>query len=194
MKIVVKRGIAYIIDIIIIFFFLFCIYKFIPKNEELLSKQSEMNEISEQYLNKEINFSTYFDEYSTLIYEMDHCKMGDYMIILIVIHIYFIGIPYFTSQTLGMKLLHLSYAQKNKEKLSIPSLWIRNIIFNGLFYYIGLILSQIVLKNQIYFINVIILGIIQILLVIISQFMIIYRKDCRGLHDILSNTKIKEEV
>ena len=112
MKIVVKRGIAYIIDIIIIFFFLFCIYKFIPKNEELLSKQSEMNEVSEQYLNKEINFSTYFDEYSTLIYEMDHCKMGDYMIILIVIHIYFIGIPYFTSQTIGMKLLHLSYAQK----------------------------------------------------------------------------------
>ena len=194
MKLVIKRGIAYTIDIIIIFIFLFGIHKLFPERKELLSKQAEMNQISEQYLKKEINFSTYFNEYSTLTYEIDQCKRIDYMIILVIIHIYFIGIPYFTKQTIGMKLLHLIYIQKNKEKMSIISLWIRNILFNGLFYYMGLILSQFLLKNQMYFINIIILGIIQILLVIISQFMIIYRKDCRGLHDILSNTKIKEEV
>lgn len=194
MKLVIKRGIAYIIDLMIIFLFLLGIHKLFPENQDLLFKQAEMNQLSEQYLKQEINFSTYFNEYSTLIYEIDQCKRMDYMIILIIIHIYFVVIPYFIKQTIGMKLLNLIYIQKNKDKLSILSLWIRNIIFNGLFYYIGLLISQILLKNQIYFINVIILGIIQILLVIISQFMIIYRKDCRGLHDILSNTKIKEEV
>lgn len=195
MKKIIKRGISYLIDITIVFLIIILLNAVIPKTEEYFNIQSQINSINEDMMKENINFSTYFNEYSHLIYELDKNSILEYMVILIVIHIYFIFIPYLTGgKTLGMYFFHLKVVEKSTDKISLMGLWIRNFIWNGIFYYLLLLICLILLKDKIYFISTIILGIIQILLVIISIFMIIYRKDCRGLHDIFSNTKIKEEV
>lgn len=195
MKKIIKRGISYLIDITIVFLIIILLNAVIPKTEEYFNIQSQINSINEDMMKENINFSTYFNEYSHLIYELDKNSILEYMVILIVIHIYFIFIPYLTGgKTLGMYFFHLKVVEKSTEKISLMAIWIRNFIWNGIFYYLLLFICLILLKDKIYFISTIILGIIQILLVIISIFMIIYRKDCRGLHDIFSNTKIKEEV
>lgn len=195
MKKIIKRGISYLIDITIVFLIIILLNAVIPKTEEYFNIQSQINSINEDMMKGNINFSTYFNEYSHLIYELDKNSILEYMVILIVIHIYFIFIPYLTGgKTLGMYFFHLKVVEKSTDKISLMGLWIRNFIWNGIFYYLLLLICLILLKDKIYFISTIILGIIQILLVIISIFMIIYRKDCRGLHDIFSNTKIKEEV
>lgn len=195
MKKIIKRGISYLIDITIVFLIIILLNAVIPKTEEYFNIQSQINSINEDMMKENINFSTYFNEYSHLIYELDKNSILEYIVILIVIHIYFIFIPYLTGgKTLGMYFLHLKVVGKSMDKISLMGLWIRNFIWNGIFYYLLLFICLILLKDRIYFISTIILGIIQILLVIISIFMIIYRKDCRGLHDIFSNTKIKEEV
>lgn len=195
MKKIIKRGISYLIDITIVFLIIILLNAVIPKTEEYFNIQSQINSINEDMMKENINFPTYFNEYSHLIYELDKNSILEYMVILIVIHIYFIFIPYLTGgKTLGMYFFHLKVVEKSTDKISLMGLWIRNFIWNGIFYYLLLLICLILLKDKIYFISTIILGIIQILLVIISIFMIIYRKDCRGLHDIFSNTKIKEEV
>ena len=195
MKKIIKRGISYLIDITIVFLIIILLNAVIPKTEEYFNIQSQINSINEDMMKENINFSTYFNEYSHLIYELDKNSILEHMVILIVIHIYFIFIPYLTGgKTLGMYFFHLKVVEKSTDKISLMGLWIRNFIWNGIFYYLLLLICLILLKDKIYFISTIILGIIQILLVIISIFMIIYRKDCRGLHDIFSNTKIKEEV
>lgn len=191
----IKRGISYLIDIMIVFLITALFNYVIPKKENNLNIQSQINDLNESIMKENINFSTYFNEYSHLIYELDKSNIVEYIVILIIIHIYFVFSPYLTGgKTLGMSLFHLKIVEKSTDKLSLIKLWIRNFIWNGIFYYLLLFICLVVLKDKIYFISTIILGIIQILLVIISIFMIIYRKDCRGLHDILSNTKIKEEV
>lgn len=195
MKKIIKRGISYLIDITIVFLIIILLNAVIPKTEEYFNIQSQINSINEDMMKENINFSTYFNEYSHLIYKLDKNSILEYIVILIVIHIYFIFIPYLTGgKTLGMYFFHLKVVEKSADKISLMALWIRNFIWNGIFYYLLLFICLILLKDKIYFISTIILGIIQILLVIISIFMIIYRKDCRGLHDIFSNTKIKEEV
>lgn len=182
-------------DIIIVFLIISMINYIIPTSENTLNIQANMNELNEQMLREEINFSTYFNEYSVLTHSLDRSNILYYFIIIIVIHIYFIVVPIFTQgKTLCMYFLNLKVVEKNKEKTSIKALWIRNFIINGLFYFIFLILFNFIFSNKIYFISIIILGFIQLLLVIISAFMVIYRKDCRGLQDIFSNSKILEEV
>ena len=84
-----------------------------------------------------------------------------------------------------------------KEKLTLTALIIRNIIVNGLGYTLLSIILLFIFPSNLYFIILSILGIIQFLLVITSCFMIIYRKDLRGLEDIFSQTNvvsIKEKV
>jgi uncharacterized RDD family membrane protein YckC len=50
-----------------------------------------------------------------------------------------------------------------------------------------------ILKGYSYFIFTSVLGFIQLLLLIISMLMILYRKDKRGLHDLMGNTKVITE-
>ena len=70
------------------------------------------------------------------------------------------------------------------------SLLIRNIVINGLGSLLTSLVCIFILPGKLYFIVTSIFGIIQILLVIISGFMVLYRKDKRGLQDIFSKTKV----
>lgn len=190
-----KRVLSYIIDLLVVLLITFLICLIIPKENNLYKVQGSMNLLNEQILKKEINFSTYFNNYSILIHEIDGYNYINYIVTLIIIVLYFIILPkLLKGQTIGMKLLKLRLIEKNKDEISINSLIIRSLIFNGILYFMGLIILHLLFSDKIYFISVIILGIIQILLVITSCFMIIYRKDKRGLHDILSSSKVIEEV
>lgn len=190
-----KRVLSYIIDLLVVLLITSLICLIIPKENNLYKVQGSMNLLNEQILKKEINFSTYFNNYSILIHEIDGYNYINYIVTLIIIILYFIILPkLLKGQTIGMKLLKLRLIEKNKDEISLRTLIIRSLIFNGILYFIGLIILHLLFNDKIYFISVIILGIIQILLVITSCFMIIYRKDKRGLHDILSSSKVIEEV
>jgi uncharacterized RDD family membrane protein YckC len=52
------------------------------------------------------------------------------------------------------------------------------------------ILLVYLLPSKTYFVIISITGFIQLTLVIISTFMVLYRKDKRGLHDLLGKTKV----
>lgn len=186
-----KRLMAYLIDIILIIMILLAIDKIVPISNKQYEIGKSMNILNENILNKEINFSTYFDEYSKLIYEYDKERILFNIISIIITTIYFVIIPFFTKKTIGQLITKLKIT--SKKEVTIIRLLIRNMIINGLLYSICLI-PLLIFKNNTYYILNIILGIIQILLVIISIFMVIYRRDMRGLHDILSETRIKEEV
>lgn len=190
-----KRVLSYIIDLLVVLLITSLICLIIPKENNLYKVQESMNLLNEQILKKEINFPTYFNNYSILIHEIDGYNYINYIVTLIIIILYFIILPkLLKGQTIGMKLLKLRLIEKNKDEISLRTLIIRSLIFNGILYFIGLIILHLLFNDKIYFISVIILGIIQILLVITSCFMIIYRKDKRGLHDILSSSKVIEEV
>ena len=66
----------------------------------------------------------------------------------------------------------------------------RSIIDIGLLYSLITVFLVQIVDYKTYFFTLVIFGIIQFLLVIISIFMILYRRDKRGLQDIFSRSNV----
>ena len=183
-----KRVFCYILDLIIITIIGFLLSMVIPKSTEYIEAQNDISILSESYLNHEINFTEYFNEYSILAKEVDQNKILYVSLCFVCNLLYFIIIPLFLDgKTIGMALSKLSVKYKFNSLFLV--VMIRGIVAYGVLYYLfGLIILFV--PGNIYFIALTILAIIQILVVICSIFMIKYRDDKRSLADILSNSNI----
>lgn len=189
-----RRFSAYLIDLMIIGLIFIIIYYFLPQNSEIQNLNHNLAFQNEQLLNHTIRYSEYFHSFSKITYQLDQMNILYSGLNILLISFYFIIIPLLNKgRTLGLYIVELQI-KSNKKSLNIFQLFIRNFVANGLLYLMLSFLFVHFIKNETYFIAITILGIIQILLVIISIFMIIYRKDKRGLQDILSQTKITKEV
>ncbi len=182
-----KRMTAYLIDIIILLILLGLIsllYK--PDNTAL---NNSMDLITLKYASGDITFNEYMTNLSTIYKEIDLNNIILNIIDVIYIIAYFIILPYFNhGQTVGKKIMDINVRANSNGKLTILKLFLRNLIINGLFYLIAVIICTLTIPSSYYFITITILGIIQIGLILASIFMVLYRKDKRGLHDIMAKT------
>lgn len=185
-----KRLIAYIIDFIFISAILMIIAYFIPKNQNVAFLNSDINDLTEQALNNEITFESYFNEYSRYISSIDEANVLYNVISLIIIIIYYVIIPLIFKTTIGKYIMKLEIKEKDGKKLNIYNTIVRSIIDVGIIYSLITIFLVEIVNPKIYLFSLIILGFIQFILVIISIFMILYRHDKRGLQDILSKSNI----
>lgn len=186
-----QRMGAYLIDLMVLIGVFCLIYFLLPTNNENIILGQKLNLLNENFIKEEIELNSYFNSYSNIMYNLDKNNIINSIINIIILTIYFIVIPFITNgKTLGKYILGIRVKSKNKEKISILGLIIRNLIFNGFIYLLGSIILLFITSGTTYFVLIIILGIIQIILSLSSVFMVIYRKDFRGLHDILSNTKV----
>lgn len=185
-----KRLIAYIIDFIFISAILMIIAYFIPKNQNVAFLNSDINDLTEQALNNEITFESYFNEYSRYISSIDEANVLYNVISLIIIIIYYVIIPLIFKTTIGKYIMKLEIKEKDGKKLNIYNTFVRSIIDVGIIYSLITMFLVEIVNPKIYLFSLIILGFIQFILVIISIFMILYRHDKRGLQDILSKSNI----
>lgn len=186
-----KRLVAYLLDLLIVGLLLGLIISVKEKDQKVMQLRSDLNIVNEVYASREMKFTEYFDRYTTINQQIDQeCII--YMIFnMLFILSYFVILPYFwNGQTLGKRLMKIKVTSSVEEKVSIVSYLIRNSIINGLGYMFLMLLVLYLLPNKMYFIFSSILSFIQLILVITSVSMILYRKDKRGLHDILSTTKV----
>lgn len=183
-----KRVFCYILDFFIIAIIGWILSMVVPKSTEYISAQNDMSILSERYLNSEISFSEYFNQYSILAKEIDQNNILYVSIYFVSVLIYFIVVPlYLKGRTIGMLFLKLTVKDKSKNLFKV--VLIRGIVAYGVLYYLfGLMI--LLVPGRLYFIILTILAIIQILVVIYSIFMIKYRDDKRSLADILSNSNI----
>ena len=84
--------------------------------------------------------------------------------------------------------MHIEVRNKSNQPLSIISLFVRNLVINGLLYFIAVIICSLFVPEHLYFGTITALGIIQISLLLTSIIMVLYRKDKKGLHDLIANT------
>lgn len=184
----IKRTIAFLIDLLIIGIIFIALYEILPVTEKVKELNHENIVIKENLLKGEITKNEYYNHFITNSYNIDYeNKLITALDILLVI-IYFIIIPLLNGgKTLGLYLMNL----KIGGKLSVFNLFIRNIFTTGILYMLICLLSIYLFDEKIYFLVITICGFIQFLLVILSVFMIIYRKDKKGLQDKFSKTKIE---
>lgn len=185
-----KRALAYIIDFIILGIFVSITLLF--TNVDTSSVESEMSNLAEMLLSKNINISTYLKNYGKLFYKYDIIQFITNLLNFLYIIILYIIIPGFTEgQTIGKKIMKIRVVNDDDTCVSIINLINRALLVD----FLGYLLITLIIINFIsgfpYFIIATILGILQFLLVIISGFMILYNKKQKGIHDILTKTKIR---
>lgn len=155
------------------------------------SLEMSQEKLNKQYLNHEISFESYYQEYSTLVYQIDQHKKFDILSNLIIQIVYFVLLPFlWGGKTIGLWICKARIVTVNHTNSSLWSLLVRSIIVYGTGYLVFHFLLLYLLCDLSYFIGITILGFLQILLVISSGFMILYRKDSLGLQDIFSKTRV----
>ncbi len=189
-----KRLLAYLIDIILILMIIILIEAILPKNSNIEILNQELNQTTDEYFNKQIDFSIYFNQTALIFRDLDKARIMYSVINAILIFIYFIFIPYFfDGKTLGKKILKIKTIRNDKEYLSLKNLVVKNMIDTGLMYMLLSLALIYILPGTSYFTFTLFLSIFQVCLIIASFIMIIKRKDKRGLNDILSGTKVIED-
>ena len=160
------------------------------KYEEAFNKAQEL-EI--KYLEQEITFKEYFKQSSPIYYDMEKSSIVVSIITLASSIAYFIVFQYLNKgQTIGKKLLKIR-VQENGEEPSLKAMIIRTIIVDSILSAtLGIILLYI-LNKKTYYLGYNIVSIIELIFVFITAMFILYKKDKRGLHDIMAHTEVIDE-
>lgn len=188
-----KRFLAYLIDIILVGTIMGIISAiFTTKNATVLSNQ--FLELNEQVINTKLDFGIYYSRVADITLSLDRENFMINIINCVIIILYFVVLPlYKNGQTLGKKIFKIKIVREDKEDLTANELIIRNIVVNGLLNTFLAFCLVFLLSGFEYFTITSILGFIQFILVVVSACMIIFRKDKKGLHDIITKTKVVYE-
>ena len=216
MKIVFKRLIAYIIDIVIVSVVSTLITsnsyinkdynKYIDtydkyqkysehyqKNLKELDKSLDDEKTSEKEYEEELNkLNNSFDEKSIdYNYKLIKLSIIPTIISILVILLYFVVIQFYMGgKTLGKKIVKLKVVSNNKKDLTIFNYFLRSLILNGVFFNSMSIVMVLVLSKNNYLIYNEIVYVINYILEMCIVFMMSFDKDNRGLHDYVANTKV----
>ena len=187
------RLTAYIIDVIIISLITSIIFTSIPTNNKELEKQ--LSSLQDEVLSNNITYEEFVDEYQDLYYKNKKDTMTQSAITLTITIAYFVIFQYMNKgQTIGKKILHLRVVDNNTEKpLSIFKELIRSLlIWNILSGTLGIVLIYILNKES-YITSYLIISSLESIFIVITAMFTLYRKDNRGLHDIIINSKVIKE-
>ena len=184
------RLTAYIIDVFIISLITSIIFTSIPTNNKELEKQ--LSSLQDEVLSNNITYEEFVDEYQDLYYKNKKDTMTQSAITLTITIAYFVIFQYMNKgQTIGKKILHLRVVDNNTEKpLSIFKGLIRSLlIWNILSGTLGIVLIYILNKES-YITSYLIISYLESIFIFITAMFTLYRKDNRGLHDIIINSKV----
>ncbi len=187
-----KRFIAYLIDILIVGFIasaLSSVKVLNPYYDNYLEAYEIFNTTIESVTNenmKDTLLSTSFiSEYQDVL------KLSIYSttISLICYLLYFVGFQKWNKdQTIGKKLMNIKLVGNvSIGAYLIRTLIIYNLIFNTLNVYLAFIFS-----GKLFFTLSLITSIIGYIVTYTCYFMILFRKDNKGLHDIITKTSVME--
>ena len=190
-----NRFLAYLIDIIIVALVFLCLNSFMPKNHNISVLENEITDLRSSYLKKEIDTKVYFNRYAIIRKNLDQQYIPSNLLNVIIILCYFVLFPYYwDGKTIGKKIFKLKIVKSEpNEKVSLNNYLVRSIINNGVLCFLISMSTVFLFDDSKYLLITIICGILQFLLVIISSFMIIYRHDKKGVHDLVSGTQVIKE-
>ena len=197
MDISLKRILAYVIDTIFIVLITTLINNitFInPKLNDYNKHYDEYIKIQEDYKNKEIDKDKYDIEIKEYNYILTKEGLISSIITISSLIIYFGILPYFLKgQTLGKKALHIKIVSNKDKQLNIGNYLLRMVILNNIIFRILNVSGVYFLNKNSFYIYSSVISYIESLIETIIIFMVILRKDNRGLHDMISGTKVIED-
>lgn len=186
-----KRFFAYIIDIFIVLVIANLITMFIPISEKTQDYYKELQTTQKKMYDKEIDVKEYTDIVLEDNYNISKSTVLISLTSIIIYILYFVVYQvYNNGQTVGKKLMKIKVKSITDESLSINTMLFRALIIYGIAANIINLILILLLKKELYLSISNTISIIQSLIVIISVFMILFSKQKRGIHDIITKTEV----
>ena len=185
----IQRFGAYIIDAIIIALLASLISIPFINSDNISNLNDSVKELSTSYINGKIDNKTFINEYSSIYFQLEQ-QQGAFLIISIILYIlYFIVLQFYTGQTLGKKLFKIK-VESTRKHLTMNQMVVRGLLINSIL--LTLIeFALVIFGNKGTFIYIVgSFELLQYTFMIICAFMIMFRKDRLGLHDLICNTKV----
>ena len=193
MKVSFKRRLmAYIIDLVLLSILVTLTLVIFPNDKkEIKQINNNINIITEDLLNDKIDNSQYLNMYAKYNYKLEKKQIKTNVLNLIYIIFLYILVPFFAGgQTIGKIVTKIKIVNEDNTDIQFNKLIIRSLFINFLIYPIVTIPLIYLFSAKIYFILSLFLILIEFLLVLFTIFMVLYRHDRKGIHDILTKTKV----
>lgn len=197
MDLVLKRLMAYVIDILIVSICMTPILNWSvinPYIDEYTENYTEYTELLEQANAGDIDpeDAEYEEKIIDLNYQINKYKVVSSSISAGSLLLYFALLQWaLKGQTIGKKIMKIKVVAKREDKkLNIGNYILRSLILNNIIFTIVLIVGVYLFKEDGYYNLSMIVSYLQLLVMSIIMLMIVLRKDFRGLHDIVAGTKV----
>ena len=185
------RALAYIIDSILIFVICLGINLALPKNENHEKHLEESRQIQKDYKDKKIKEKEYINRMKEVTYDVDYTNVTGMLVEVTVLILYFGAFQYYNNgKTLGKKITKLKVINVDGKELSLNQIVVRAVIINSIFINMCLIGSVLFVGRSNYYYTSMSFQMVDSLIVLVSLGMILFRKDGRGLHDLVAKTKV----
>ena len=184
---------AYFLDSIIVglIFSLICLG--VSSNQSITEKQMEA--LDNQLLAGEITNAAYLEEYNDLLYKHQKENVLELSISAALTIAYYVVFQYmYKGQTLGKKVLGIKVVDNATEnEVPIIKGLLRSLLIHNILSSVLNIILLFILNNNMYFTGYGIIVGIEVIFILITVMFVLYKKDGRGLHDIITNTKVIKE-
>ena len=185
------RLVAFALDFLIVYLMMIGIAFVLPANSNHEKYLEEYKTVQTELIEKKLTNKEYTNRMKDLVYDIDYSSTLVTLSQTVVFILYFIVFQFYNKgQTIGKKLMKIKVVSTKGKDLTIDQLAIHSIIANSIVIKILLIASVLFIGKEYYYYASLGLQLLNYFVIIVALLMIIFRKDGKGIHDVLANTKV----
>lgn len=189
----VQRLASYIIDVLIVMFVATLLSMPFQNNDSVTKLTKQSSEYTNSYIEGKIGISEYMNKTASIDYQLAKASGVSSIITIFLNVLYFIVIQKsLGGQTIGKKVLKIKVTKKDKSDLTMNDMVLRGLINNSIWGDIIIAILLLINKNS-YFYGSMIIELICFMIIIVSVFMVIIRKDGRSVSDLIAKTQVVRE-
>lgn len=186
----IQRLFAFLIDVIIVSFISLILSMPFQNSDSIQKLSNQSKEYSDSYIEGKIGFSEYLNKSANINYHLAK-ESGVSSIITIFLNVlYFIVIQkILNGQTIGKKVFKIKVIKNDDSDLTMNDMVLRGLVNNSIWGDI-IIAALLLISKNCYFYGSLLLQVICGVIMVVSAFMILIRKDGRSVADFVSGTRV----
>ena len=188
------RLVAYIIDVTLVSIVCSGILFLFPKNENYSKYLKEYQEVQTNFIDNKIEADEYIHKVADITYDIDYSNVLSMIVEVVLLILYFIVFQFYNKgQTFGKKLMKLRVVNNNGNELTLNQVTCRALIIDSILINLFMIAALLFSGRNYYYYASLSLQILSGIIIFFTLMMIFFRKDGRGLHDVVTGTKVIQE-